>query len=111
MLSNKTIALDMEISGLLKGVHYASVYDKNAHSQSLKVCKHCLKEGKLHHFGWQAVESTMCNEHSTPLTVSCSHMYANRSWTDAMKCNACCTSMPLTAAMPKYEYYLLRALS
>lgn len=106
LLSNKTIALDMEISGLLKGVHYASVYDKNAHSQSLKVCKYCLKEGGLHHFNWQAVESTVCIKHRTPLTVSCSHMYADSSWSDSIRCKTCCTSMPRTAAMPKYEYYL-----
>lgn len=106
LLSNKAIACDVEASRLLKGVHCSSTYNKNTHSQLLKVCKTCLKEGVLHHLDWQAVESTMCNKHSTPLTVSCSHMYADNNWSDSIQCKACCTSMPRTTAMPKYEYYL-----
>ncbi|MDO6566268.1 hypothetical protein Q4561_04305 [Alteromonas sp. 1_MG-2023] len=106
LFANKTIAYDVKSNELLKDVCYTFTYHKYAHSQSLKVCKHCLKEGVLHHFEWQAVETTMCSKHRTPLTESCSHMYVEDSWSDSIRCKACCISMPETATMPKYERYL-----
>lgn len=105
LLSNKAIACDVETSGLLKGVHCSSMYNKHTHSQLLKVCKTCLKEGVLHHFDWQAVESTLCYKHCAPLTVSCSHMYADGNWSDSIRCKACCTAVPAKIKVPEYERY------
>lgn len=110
LLSNETVANDMDASQLLNGVQLGSVYDSNAHSHSLKVCKHCLREGVLHHMDWQRVESTICLEHCAPLTASCDHMYVDGGWSNSMQCNACDSTLPATTAMSEYERYL-RTLS
>ena len=106
LLSNRTIATDMDTSQLLNDVHFEAVYNSNTHSNLLKVCKHCLRDGVIHHLDWQAVEATVCSEHHTPLTTSCIHMYIDNNWNNSMQCNECDSTIPATIRMPEYERYL-----
>lgn len=111
LLSHSSLSNDVKRGHLLDTLPLASTFETKIHSHHLKVCKQCLREGILHNFEWQAVESTVCIKHQMPLVKSCAHMYVDDDWADSIQCKECQPEIPLTATKPEYAHYLEKLCS